>query len=142
MRINRKTELKSSIPTASLPDIVFIMLFFFLVTTVLRNYTGLDVQLPDADKEVIEKIESRRHIAYIWIDINENVSFNDIPVSIKDESLYNTVYDYAAIQKDPLLRMLLQYDQNLKMEIVAQANNQLRKANALNVYFSTVSKNK
>ena len=47
MKINRKTQLDSEIPTASMPDIIFMLLIFFMVTTVLREYSGL----PNAVKE-------------------------------------------------------------------------------------------
>ena len=43
MRVQRKTKLDSEIPTASMPDIIFMLLIFFMVTTVLREYDGLDV---------------------------------------------------------------------------------------------------
>ena len=43
MKLNRKVNISSDIPTASMPDIIFMLLIFFMVTTVLREYSGLDV---------------------------------------------------------------------------------------------------
>ena len=48
MKFNRKTQLDSEIPTASMPDIIFMLLIFFMVTTVLREYSGLPISLPKA----------------------------------------------------------------------------------------------
>ena len=58
MKFNRKTQLDSEIPTASMPDIIFMLLIFFMVTTVLREYSGLPISLPKAKR--IEKLKSKR----------------------------------------------------------------------------------
>ena len=57
MKIQRKTQLDSEIPTASMPDIIFMLLVFFMVTTVLKEYSGLPVNLPKAKR--IEKLKSK-----------------------------------------------------------------------------------
>ena len=59
MKLNRKNKEKSEISTSSLPDIIFMLLIFFMVTTVMREFEGLDVLLPRA--KTIEKLESKRH---------------------------------------------------------------------------------
>ena len=55
MKLNRKVKISSDIPTASMPDIIFMLLIFFMVTTVLREYSGLDVELPKAKR--IQKLK-------------------------------------------------------------------------------------
>ena len=133
MKFNRKSKITSEIPTASLPDIVFMLLFFFMVTTVLRVFTGLQVELPDA--EAIQKIESRRHTAYLWIDRSGRMSFNDFPVRPDDNTLYEVAYQYR--NADTQLVMSLKYDELVPFELVSKANNELRKAGALIVNFAT-----
>ena len=64
MKFSRKTQISSEIPTASMPDIIFMLLIFFMVTTVMREYEGLDVIMPRA--KMIEKLESKRHTTYVW----------------------------------------------------------------------------
>ena len=56
MKFDKKTKLSSEIPTASMPDIIFMLLVFFMVSTVLREYSGLPVNLPKAVR--IEKLKS------------------------------------------------------------------------------------
>ena len=63
MKFSRKTKLSTEIPTASMPDIIFMLLIFFMVTTVMREYEGLDVIMPRA--KMIEKLESKRHTSYV-----------------------------------------------------------------------------
>ena len=64
----QKKRGKSSpaISTASLPDIIFMLLFFFMVTTVLREVT-LKVKLDLTQASNIEKIEEKRLVSYIYI---------------------------------------------------------------------------
>ena len=50
MKFSRKTKISSEIPTSSMPDIIFMLLIFFMVTTVLREYSGLQVNIPKAEK--------------------------------------------------------------------------------------------
>lgn len=136
MKFNKKSEATSEISTTSMPDIVFMLLFFFMVTTVLRVFTGLQVELPDA--EAIQKIESRRHTAYLWIDRTGRMSFNDFIVNPEDDTLYKIAYQY--VLEDTQLIMSLKYDEMVPFEIVAKANNELRKAGALFVNFATNTK--
>ena len=65
MNFSRKTKISSDIPTASMPDIIFMLLIFFMVTTVLREYSGLPISLPKAKR--IEKLKSKRHTSHIWV---------------------------------------------------------------------------
>ena len=58
MKFRRKSGVESKISTSSMPDIIFMLLIFFMVTTVLREFSGLPVSLPKA-----ERIESGRRQA-------------------------------------------------------------------------------
>ena len=78
MKFPKKTRPKSEIPTESMPDIIFMLLVFFMVTTVLREYEGLPIALPSATK--IEKLESKRNTAHLWVNKVGLVSFDEIRV--------------------------------------------------------------
>ena len=43
-------KIEAGIPTSSLPDIIFMLLIFFMVVTVLREFQGLKLILPEAKK--------------------------------------------------------------------------------------------
>lgn len=133
MKFNRKSKVKADIPTASLPDIIFMLLFFFMVTTVLKLYDGLIVDLPEAVN--IEKIESRIHTSYLWINDEGSMTFDDVSVSLHDRSLYNSAY--KRVSADQHLIMSLKYDKKVKMGLITDANNNLRQAGALRVNFAT-----
>jgi len=66
LKFKQKAKADPEIPSASMPDIVFMLLIFFMVTTVFKESSGLSVILPDAKK--IEKLKGKRDIATIWAD--------------------------------------------------------------------------
>ena len=52
--------------TASLPDIIFMLLFFFMVTTVMReNELLVQVSAPKADQ--VKKLENKALVSYIFV---------------------------------------------------------------------------
>src|SRR5699024_11009099 len=62
----KSAKTKQEVPTSAMPDIVFMLLIFFMVTTVLREVT-LQVQVNFTQAENIEKIEQKRLITYVYI---------------------------------------------------------------------------
>ena len=131
MKIQRKAKVSSDIPTASMPDIIFMLLIFFMVTTVLREYSGLPVELPRAKR--IEKLKSKRHTSNIWVSKEGLVSIQDKLHSV--ENIRHVMYDIRAA--DPLLTVSLKADKSAKMGLISEIHNELRKADALKLNYST-----
>ena len=50
MKFSKKSKVNVAIPTTSMPDIIFMLLIFFMVATVFKQFSGLKVRLPDAEK--------------------------------------------------------------------------------------------
>ena len=135
MKIERKTTTKREISTSSLPDIIFMLLIFFMVTTVMREYEGLDVIMPRA--KMIEKLESKRHTTYIWAPKDGLVSVDDRIININNLSgvMYNK------IAKDPKITVSLKSDKKTTMKLITDIHTQLRTANALKLSYSALTKN-
>lgn len=131
MKFIRKTTLSSEIPTASMPDIIFMLLIFFMVTTVLREFSGLPIEIPKAKR--IEKLKSRRHTSHIWISKEGLISIEDRLFNI--ENVRNIIYDKRVA--DPQIVISLKADELAKMELVSGIHNELRKADALKLNYST-----
>ena len=65
-KFGKKSNTSQDIPTAALPDIIFMLLFFFMVTTVLRETDILvKQQLPRAVQ--LTKLERKSLVSYIYI---------------------------------------------------------------------------
>jgi biopolymer transport protein ExbD len=134
MKLKRKNKVISGIPTASLPDIIFMLLIFFMVATVLKQYSGLKVKLPDA--ELVKKIQgSKRHVVTIWIDKDNQVMCDDYKVN-KVTELRNVLYQKRI--DDPQIIVALKADRNSDMGIVNDVQQEMRKADALKVNYSAI----
>jgi biopolymer transport protein ExbD len=131
MNFSRKTQLSSEIPTSSMPDIIFMLLIFFMVTTVLREYSGLPVNIPKAEK--IEKLKGKRHTAHIWVSKEGLVSINDRLFSVQDVA--KIMYEKRV--SDPQLIVSLKADEEAKMELISSIHEELREADALKLNYST-----
>ena len=80
MKINKKSKVVSAVSTASLPDIIFMLLIFFMVTTVMKDFDGLQVE--EASAENVQKLENRKNVIYIW-------QTKDGSVCVDDQTLTN-----------------------------------------------------
>jgi len=131
MKFQRKQETKAAIPTASLPDIIFMLLIFFMVTTVFKEFRGLPILTPAARST--EKVEAKRNITYIWADKNNRISIDDkiIPVNVVSDVIGEK---YAANRR---LIISLKIDKEVKMGMVSDIQEQLRDAYALRINYST-----
>lgn len=131
----RKSPVAVGIPTISLPDIVFLLLIFFMVSAVFKEYSGLPVNLPTAKQ--IEKIPGKRDVAYIWLDRQGRISIDDKLVTLAEVTTI-----MQAKRNDPVhpLRLTsLRLDENLPMAQVYKLQEALREADALNINYSAKS---
>ena len=134
MQFSRKHKISTGIPTASLPDIIFMLLIFFMVATVFKQFSGLKVSLPDA--EMVKKIPgSKRHIVTIWIDKNNQVVCDDYKVN-KTSNLRNVLYEKRV--QDPQIIVAMKIDKESTMSMVNDVQQEMRKADALRLNYSAI----
>ena len=131
MKIERKTNTSNEISTSSMPDIIFMLLIFFMVTTVLREFSGLPIELPKAKR--IEKLKSKRHTAHIWVSKDGLISIEDRLFEM--ENVRNIMYDKRI--SDPQIVTSMKADEQARMSIISGIHNELRKADALKLNYST-----
>ncbi|WP_103019116.1 ExbD/TolR family protein [Salinibacter altiplanensis] len=127
--------------TASLPDIVFMLLIFFMVATVLRE-TDIKVrtQLPQA--EALTKIDQKRLISKLHIGpLKRGENQGDTAIQIDDALIEDqrTIRQimYRKLQEQPKLIVSLKVDQESEMQIVNEVQQELREANALRINYSS-----
>jgi len=126
-----KKEGKISIPTASMSDIAFLLLIFFMVSTVFRKEIGLKVTLPEA--RATERIVKTRNIAHVYIDKNGRISVDDVIVQPKDVTLRFKL----KLAENPAIISHVKADKRVKYDYVDQVLEALREAKALRVVFAT-----
>lgn len=135
-----------AISTASLPDIVFMLLFFFMVTTVMRE-VDLKVKISTPEATEIQKLKNKSLVTYIYIgepnDIKaygttSRIQLGDAYANVKEVGAYIETkrgeHDEAEV---PLLVTSLKVDENTKMGIVTKVKQELRKVSALKISYST-----
>lgn len=133
--------------TSSLPDIVFMILFFFMVTTQLRDQEALvTVNLPKASE--IAKLERKDLASYINIGTpvkskqaefgtDARIQLNDSFKSVQD------IRDFVAAERDALseadrsfMTVVIKADQNVRMGIITDVKQELRRCSALKIMYS------
>ncbi len=127
----RRANTKQEIPTASMPDIVFMLLLFFMVTTTLRKVDVLvNFTLPKA--KAIEKIENKRLIDYIWVGKSGRIQINDSIVKV------NQIQPIMYKKRQELHEVIvsLRIDRNTDMGLVTDIQQELRKADCLRINYS------
>ena len=134
MEFKRKVRAGGGISTASMPDIIFMLLIFFMVCTVIKTSQGLKVALPDAQK--IEKLPGKRGVAVIWADRAGNLTIDDKYLQPTD--IRNIIYQKAISPTSPLKLVSLKIDNQVPMERVTAIHEELRTVGeaALNVNYS------
>jgi biopolymer transport protein ExbD len=127
----KRASTKSEIPTASMPDIIFMLLLFFMVTTTLRE-VEVYVQFTLPEAKAIEKIENKRLISYIWVGRDGRIQINDSLVKLKE------IQDimYAKRQALPNVIVSLRIDKSTDMGLVTDIQQELRKAYCLRINYS------
>jgi len=149
----RKDDFKELPPisTASLPDIVFMLLFFFMVSTTMREVTyKVRMHLPSATE--LDKLEKKSLVSYIYIGeplpmyqktfgkaprIQLNDQFADVS---EVQNFVIAEREAKAEEERPSMVTSLKIDENTKMGIVNDVKQELRKAAALNINYSSRKK--
>lgn len=142
-KFKKKTaKTKQSVPTSAMPDVVFMLLIFFMVTTVLRE-VELQVQIDYTRAENIEKIEQKRLVSYIYVGPERLGAgrLGETRVQIDDAlvddmaSIRNIMYD--KLMEEPRMIVSLRVDRDSEFGIITDVQQELRHAGALRINYST-----
>ena len=145
-KFKKKTSASTDIPTAALPDIIFMLLFFFMVTTVLRETDILVTQnIPRATQ--LQKLLKKSLVSYIYIGKPKDarkygseplIQVNDVFIDVSSITLF------VAREKDKLseverdqITISLKVDSEAKMGILTDVQQQLKEANARKVLYTS-----
>ncbi|CAN5614132.1 biopolymer transporter ExbD [soil metagenome] len=146
-KFKKKSNASQDIPTAALPDIIFMLLFFFMVTTVLRKSDLLvEQKIPRAEQ--IQKIQRKSLVSHIYVgkpkrtDVygsEPRIQVNDVLVQPQDIPLFveEERSKLAEVEREQMT-MSLKVDEEAKMGILSDVQQQLREVNARRVLYATV----
>ena len=146
-KFKKKTESSQDIPTSALPDIIFMLLFFFMVTTVLREQDILvEQKIPKAEQ--LTKMQKKSLVSYIYIGTPKDTDRYGTEARIQTNDVLvepEAIVQFVNQERDKLseaernqITMALKVDEDAKMGIVSDVQQELREANALKVLYSSV----
>jgi biopolymer transport protein ExbD len=120
------------------------LLFFFMVTTVMRENTiNVKQKMPDATE--LRKLQRKSLVSYLYMGEPKNtalygdepkVQANDVFLELKDISLWvlNEKEKLDENERDQIT-IAFKADEEVKMGLISDVQMKLRKANALKVMF-------
>ena len=137
-----------AVSTASLPDIFFMLLFFFMTVTVMKDSSILvENTLPNATE--IKKLEKKDRIIYIYAGkptreyesvYGTRIQLNDKFASVKEVGSYILAERAKKPQElQNVLTTAMKIDKNANMGLISDVKEELRKVNALKVNYTTSS---
>lgn len=130
--IIRRHRERGEIPTASTADIAFLLILFFMVTTVFRA-TKLNLRITIPEARSTERILMRRNISYIWVDEDQRIYMDDNVVSadVIGGKMTQKVWD------NPEIITVMKVDKAVSYGVVDGILDQLKEAKAFRITFAT-----
>lgn len=151
MAVMKKSGDKKEVPaisTASLPDVIFMILFFFMVSTTMREQELMvRYKLPSATE--VQKLEKKSLVSYVNIGVPVShmqakygtaprIQLNDTYKTAKD------IGDFIGAEREQLneadraqMTVSIKADQYTKMGIITDVKQELRRANALKLSYAS-----
>lgn len=146
-KFTRKRDKDSpGISTASLPDIVFMLLFFFMTVTTMKE-VELRVQFDPPKATEVTKLEDKSLVSYIYVGAPTKAyqkQYGEAPrIQLNDaiEDL-SQIAPYIQAEREnrdpadrPKMTTALKIDKDVKMGIVTDIKQELRKVRALKINY-------
>jgi biopolymer transport protein ExbD len=139
-----------AVNTASLPDIVFMLLFFFMTVTVMRDNTlMIENRLPVANQ--VQKLDKKDRVIYIYAGrpnqqyqkaygTQAKIQLNDKFANVSDVAPYVLAEREAKRQElRDLITTSLKVDGETNMGLISDIKQELRKVNALKINYTTTT---
>lgn len=139
--------------TSSLPDLIFSVLFFFMIVTHMRKVTlKVEYQVPQGKE--LTRLTKKSAVSYIYIGKPvkpmKGKSKNETCIQLNDKfATPSEIMDYIAAEKQRmsaedqrLMTVSIKADKHTKMGVVTDVKQALRQAKALRINYSAEEKGK
>ena len=130
---SRKSEASSKVPNSSMADIAFLLLIFFMVTTVFQKDRQRDIVWPQA--EATQKIDEKlKNILNVWVQRDGSIFINDRPYALGDIS---GVIAPLYVASERALVISIRGDREVQYSTIDLLQKQLVAAGVVRVVFAT-----
>jgi len=129
-RFRSTQKLQAQVPTASMADIAFLLLIFFMATTIFRVEETLDVDLPGAASARVQPSEK---VLHVWVNEGGKILVNSrfVPAGEVGDIVQR------ALLVEPDLVVAINADVKTPYRVVASVVSELQDARALRVLFTS-----
>ena len=146
-KFKKQTDTSQEIPTSALPDIIFMLLFFFMVTTVLREQEiKVKQDIPKATQ--LRKLEKKSLVSHLYIGpprqpevygSEPKIQANDVFINPEDVIRWvNQEKDKLFEEERDQITISMKVDIETKMGIISDVQQNLREANARKILYASV----
>lgn len=144
-KFRKKANTKQDIPTSSMPDVVFMLLFFFMVTTKMRETSiNVEQQMPQATQ--LRTLAKKSLISYLYIGAPKKTEEFGTEAKIQANDVFiepKGVIQWVNSEKAKLdevdrdaITISLKVDVESKRGLIADVETELRRANARKLLYS------
>ncbi|MCE2708216.1 MAG: ExbD/TolR family protein [Bacteroidota bacterium] len=148
-KFKKERKGQEQINTSALPDIIFMLLFFFMVTTVLREQDILvEQKIPQSTQ--LQKLQNKTLISYIFIGKPKNTGlYGSEPRVQANDVLIGTgeIVQWVNQERDKLaeadrgsITISMKVDKDVKMGPISDVQTELRNADARKVLYASIGK--
>jgi len=143
----KKSKELPPVNTASLPDIVFMLLFFFMVTTVMRE-VDLKIMVKKPLATEMQKLERKTLVSYIYVgppkEKYQKKFGKEAKIQLNDAFAdLGSLQPWVVIEREAIneaernqMTVSIKADENTKMGLIGDIKMELRKAQALKINYS------
>ncbi|MGD9548455.1 MAG: ExbD/TolR family protein [Candidatus Krumholzibacteriia bacterium] len=133
----KKKGALGEITMASTSDVAFLLLIFFIVTTIFAAEQGLTLVLPGKQKDKSDSVKVKEsNIATLFVHADNSVTLDNKPIVINQ--IKNTIED--RIFANPKLVVLLKVHPDANYGYMVACLDELKLANATKVSLKTADK--
>jgi len=149
----RKDEKREApaLSTSSLPDIIFMLLFFFMAVTSMKEVTfKVKIAAPEATE--LQKLENKSVVRYVYVgkplDEYKKMFGSETRIQLSDafadiSELENYIVSERSAMKEEdqnLMTISIKADKDTRMGVITDIKQALRRAYALKLNYAAVSR--
>ena len=129
IRFKRRASIQRGIPTGPMADISFLLIIFFMVTTVFVVYRGFPVDLPRAER--IDPLTQRRNVVNVWIGSGGRIMVDEYEATLPDVGKIV----YGKLAANPRIVVQIKSDSKTPYSLISSVIERLKEVGAVRVSF-------
>ncbi len=146
-RISKQSQRRvPELNTSALPDLIFTVLFFFMIVTHMRQ-TDVKVKVETPEGTELQKMNKKYAVSYVYVgkdkkgDVvvqlnNDIIPLNSLAEAIREER------NMLPLEDQQYHTVSIKVDRNVPVGVVADVKDELRSARALQISYSATEINK